>query len=208
MHHFVGGECWTAKFFRKFLFQFRQLPNDPPKMIFEPFVRNALRLFGQICSKGRQKFDGSDRIFVAQNNFGAVETDGQNSRFRFQSFGIEKLRARKNKILKENTKQFKLGLEVSTFVSVSCHDQDRHQILLSLGVSICLDVVSIETLDLDISKTDISTLQKWHLDMLRKSRHFKTQVLTVSITLKYQEISIFVKILIETLDLDISKTDI
>jgi hypothetical protein len=107
-------------------------------MIFEPFARNALRLFGQICSKGRQKFDGSDRIFVAQNNFGAVETDGQNSGFRFQSFGIEKLRARKNKILKENTKQFKLGLDVSTFVSVSCHDQDRHQILHS-----CLDYIKV-----------------------------------------------------------------
>jgi hypothetical protein len=31
----------------------------------------------------------------------------------------------------------------------------------SLGVSICLNVLSIETLDLDSSKTDISTVKKF-----------------------------------------------
>ncbi len=51
--------------------------------------------------------------------------------------------------------------------------------MLAWGVSICLDMVSIETLDLDSSKTEILTfailltLQKWCLDMSRKSWHFK-----------------------------------
>jgi hypothetical protein len=33
-------------------------------------------------------------------------------------------------------------------------------LILSLGVSICLDVVSIETLDLDTKKKSVSTVEK------------------------------------------------
>ena len=83
-----------------------------------------------------------------------------------------------------------------------------NDILLGLGVSICLDMVSIETLDLDTGGELVSTVEifltvwkttsrqsrfsrqfeKWHLD---KSRQF----------LRYK-VSIFIFVSIETLDLD------
>jgi hypothetical protein len=59
-----------------------------------------------------------------------------------------------------------------------------------MGVSICLDRVSIESLDLDSLKNDIST----NLDKVY--------------AIKSQFVSIFIFVSIETLDLDISKTDI
>jgi hypothetical protein len=37
---------------------------------------------------------------------------------------------------------------------------DKKSINISLGVSICLDVVSIETLDLDVVKELVSTVEK------------------------------------------------
>ncbi len=36
----------------------------------------------------------------------------------------------------------------------------KYKILISMGVSICLDVVSIETLDLDTGKRLVSTVEK------------------------------------------------
>ncbi len=66
----------------------------------------------------------------------------------------------------------------------------KNNFFLSLGASICLDMLSIKTLDLDISKTDNLTVEKilkvkkQTSQQLRKSWQFKSQVLTVSITLK------------------------
>jgi len=56
--------------------------------------------------------------------------------------------------------------------------------LLSLGVSICLNVISISTFEKNMSR------------LSRYSRQFKIHVLTVSITLKSWYISIFVDVLI------------
>jgi hypothetical protein len=56
---------------------------------------------------------------------------------------------------------------------------------VGLGDSVCLDLVSIETLDLDSSKTNVSTVQK-SLDSSKKSRQFKNRHLGKAYGLKYQ----------------------
>jgi hypothetical protein len=109
-------------------------------------------------------------------------------------------------------------------------------IFLSLGVSICLDSLDYPTMSRNLNRDSRSRhFKNRHLDTSKPksrqsrlpynveksqsrlsisafqkptSQHFKTQVSTVSITLQCREISVFVEISIETLDLDISKTNI
>jgi hypothetical protein len=68
--------------------------------------------------------------------------------------------------------------------------------LLSLGVSLCLDAISIKTLDLDTSKT----LSRQSLDKVSTKYQQGLE------SLDYPEISMFVKILLETIDLNIWKS--
>jgi len=102
---------------------------------------------------------------------------------------------------------------------------------LRVGVSICLDRVSIESLDLDSLEKDISTVkifstvwkmtsrqsrfswqfEKWHLDSRDFLDSLKNDISTnldKFYVIKSRFVSSFIFVLIETLNLDISKTDI
>ncbi len=75
-----------------------------------------------------------------------------------------------------------------------------HDKWLGLVVSICLDMVSIETFGVDSSKNDISTVQK--------SRQFNKDISTsldMVYALKSRFVLIFNTVSIEILDLDIFK---
>jgi hypothetical protein len=72
---------------------------------------------------------------------------------------------------------------------------------VSLGVSICLDMVSIETLDLD-------TFKSWSRQVLKTGLDCRDEVSTKSRHGLCPKVSIFVKVSIETLDLDAKKVSV
>jgi hypothetical protein len=77
--------------------------------------------------------------------------------------------------------------------------------LVGLRISICLDVLSIETLNLDTFNKDISTVEKFSTLWKRRSRQFKKRHLDQAYAMKSQ---FFYNVLIETLDLDTFNNDI